>query len=53
MKRDKIELGIQLTCDILGHKLGVIERETLKDYFYGLIEVDMILHSYIGVGEGI
>ena len=35
----------------LGYKLGVIEQEIFKDH--NLIEVDMILHSYTSVGEGV
>ena len=50
-KEIKIELTIQLTCDILGHKLEVIEREILKGR--RLIEVGMILHFYTCVEEGI
>lgn len=28
VKRDKIKLAIQLTCDILGHKLGVMKERS-------------------------
>lgn len=51
VKSNNIELAIWLTCDILGHKLGVVEREILKDH--SPIEVDTILITYTGVGEGI
>jgi CobQ-like glutamine amidotransferase family enzyme len=37
VKRGKIELAIQLTCDKLGHKLGDAEYEILEGY--GLIGV--------------
>ena len=49
MKKHSDELAIQLTYDILAHKLGVIERDILKGH--GLIEVSMILHSTHVLGK--
>ena len=51
VKRDKIEIASQLTCDVLDPKLAVIKREILKSH--SRIKVGMILHFYTCVEEGI